>query len=677
MGAGFIVASKSLVSVVRTVEKLQYRADIDGLRAVAVLGVLLFHSGLGIPGGFVGVDIFFVISGFLITSLILQAQHQNQFSMRVFLGRRIRRLMPAALVMTTTTLVLGYWLLIPDDYDKLAESAIAQMTLVSNFYFANSFNYFAGPAELVPLLHTWSLAVEEQFYLLFPLLLIVCRKWTRRKLFIILAILTISSFVLNILAMDHYSTEAFFLLPTRAWELLLGALLVFAPKLKTERRYLPEAGSMISIAVIAAVFFLYDKETRFPGIAAIWPCLATAGLIYFNAPYHWPTTIARWLRRPTLTYIGKISYSLYLWHWPIMVYLRYTNRMELETSTAFLGLALSFLAAGASYHFVENPFRLRRLIPSQKKLIRISSLFTLLIIGTGATISESDGLPARWNDRITRILQTADFKGQPMSKSIWNPQMDQLPAIGNHLPSSERPRILLWGDSHANAIGNVCHRLASRYGISGYIAARGNTIPTTNTYRIHDRDNTLIWNQGVMDFIERHKITHVIMAARWSDNIEGNTSGHIKYLVTDDQASEINQLSARQVLQRNLTNTLQQLTDLGIKVWIMEQVPMQQYNPVFEVVSAIAKDRTIPRGVAQDTHIQRQFHVRSILRSIDLPGVTVFDPSPNIFTKDGFAKFIQEDTLLYVDHDHLSSAGAQLFIEPLLEPVFRSIATGE
>ena len=216
----------------KAMEKLKYRADIDGLRAIAVIGVLLFHAGISFTGGFVGVDIFFVISGFLITNLILQAQRNNRFSIRVFLGRRVRRLMPAALVMTTSTLLVGYWWLVPDDYDKLAESAIAQVALVSNIYFANSFNYFAGPAELVPLLHTWSLALEEQFYLLFPLLLIFCRHCSPKKLCIILASLTVLSFGLNLWIINIYPTKAFFLLPMRAWELLLGALLVFVPKLK-------------------------------------------------------------------------------------------------------------------------------------------------------------------------------------------------------------------------------------------------------------------------------------------------------------------------------------------------------------------------------------------------------------------------------------------------------------
>ena len=672
-----LVIIQDSASVDGAMEKLKYRADIDGLRAIAVIGVLLFHAGLSFTGGFVGVDIFFVISGFLITSLILQAQQEDRFSIREFLARRIRRLMPAALAMTTVTLAIGYYCLIPNDYDKLAESAIAQMTLVSNVYFANSFDYFAGPAELVPLLHTWSLALEEQFYLLFPLLLIACRKCSRKKLVAILSGLTMFSFGLNLWAMNLYPTEAFFLLPMRAWELLLGALLVFVPKLKPSQQTLAECGSVISLAVIASTFFLYSKETLFPGSAALWPCLGTAGLIYFNnIGRQFRTHIAKYLETPALTYIGKISYSLYLWHWPIMVYLRYTNRLELEIPVALLGLALSFLAGSISYHFIESPFRLRRFLPTQKRLILTSSLFSLLIIGTGAGISEWDGLPARWTPQITSILGTAKSPVRYIRNSVWDPQLDQLPTIGSEQVLPDQPRLLVWGDSHAMVLGDVCSSLARQHNISGFIATRGGTLPVLDTYRIFDREDTLIWNEGVMDFIVRHEITHVIMAARWSDNIEGHASGLNKFLITDDQTPEVNKESARQVFQRNLLGTLQKLNDLGIRVWLMEQVPLQHHDPIYEVVTALRTESPLPRGVSEHLHADRQKHVRSIfdyLRDSNLSNVTIFDPAPAIFTHDGHARYMEDDTLFYVDHDHLSHAGAQRFIGPLLEPFFHEM----
>ncbi len=181
-----------------------------------MLSVLLFHLDLGFSGGYVGVDVFFVISGYLITGLILKAQGEDRFSLKQFWMRRIRRLVPAVMAMLLVVLLLGFAYLLPRDLDKLGEAAIAQILLVSNIYFANSFDYFAGPAELRPLLHTWSLAVEEQFYLLFPLLLVLCRRFTKRELSITFGVLAIASFVLSIWCLAAYPTSAFFILPARA-----------------------------------------------------------------------------------------------------------------------------------------------------------------------------------------------------------------------------------------------------------------------------------------------------------------------------------------------------------------------------------------------------------------------------------------------------------------------------
>jgi peptidoglycan/LPS O-acetylase OafA/YrhL len=654
-------------------KNLKYRADIDGLRAVAVIGVLLFHTGLSFPGGFVGVDIFFVISGFLITSVILKAQQEDRFSMLEFLGRRIRRLMPAALAMTAVTMVFGFWLLIPKDYDAMAESAIAQMAIASNLYFANSLNYFSGPAELMPLLHTWSLAVEEQFYLIFPLLLIFCRKLSRNRLCIVLALFAAVSFGLNLWATQTYPTVSFFILPTRAWEMLLGALLIFLPSIKPTQRKVAEVGSLTAFAVILFVFFTYDKTTLFPGAAALWPCLATAALIYYNNPIKSKTILRSFLEHPGLTYIGKISYSLYLWHWPIVVYIRYMNHLELNLPLSILVLLLSFAAGAASYHFIETPFRTQRLFPRQKRLVLASTVCSFIIIGLGVFISEGGGLPGRWNAEINEVLASAEVPGHYMKKSILDPQRDQLPTIGVPPSKNQKTKLLLWGDSHVMVIGEVCNQLATEYNIGGYIAAKGGTVPVMNVYRPSDRNDTLVWNEGVMNFIKRHQITHIIMGARWSDNIEGNSSGLGKFLITDDKTQEISKSASRQVFRKNLYNTLSELNQLGIQVWIMEQVPFQHYDPVYEVVTALKRNDKVPFGVSREQHTQRQQNVRAIFRSIDLPNVTIIDPSPTLFTEQGYTRLSGNKTLYYFDSDHLSMAGANLFIKPVLKPIFKAI----
>ena len=199
-------------------------------------------------------------------------------------------------------------------------------------------------------------------------------------------------------------------------------------------------------------------------------------------------------------------------------------------------------------------------------------------------------------------------------------------------------------------------------------------MPVFDTYRAFDRDDTLIWHEGVLDFIRRQKITHVIMAARWSDNIEGNATGLNKFLITDDQTSEISKASAQQAFQRNLINTLRQLNKLGIRVWLMEQIPLQQHDPIYEIVTALRTNQPTPLGVSEKKHAERQINVRRILRNLKLSNVTVFDPAPTIFTHDGYSRLIEDNTLFYINHDHLSHAGAERFIRPLLEPIFKEMA---
>ena len=232
--------------------ELKYRPDVDGLRAVAVMLVLLYHGGLGFSGGYVGVYVFFVISGFLITGLILKEQKAGTFSLRGFWARRIRRIIPAAATMALVTLAAGYFLLFPSDYEELGRSAVAQQLLVSNIFFWRHTGYFAGASELKPLLHTWSLAVEEQFYLGYPFLLLLLARFKRRMAFGVLVGLALASLAVAEYGVWNHPSPTFFFLPTRAWELLLGALICFLPEPVRVRPRLLAAATLLSLGAILA-----------------------------------------------------------------------------------------------------------------------------------------------------------------------------------------------------------------------------------------------------------------------------------------------------------------------------------------------------------------------------------------------------------------------------------------
>ena len=353
-----------------TPKTTEYRPFIDGLRAVAVLAVLFFHADLGCGGGYVGVDVFFVISGYLITGLILKDMRRGEFRIVSFWERRVRRILPAVAFIVLSSLVAGWFLLLPQGFKELGESATAQTMLVSNIYFwIKSWigaDYFAPPAEVKPLLHTWSLSVEEQFYLLFPFLLIALGRMSRNSRVPAILLLAGVSFGASVGCSYWCPTANFYLLPTRAWELLIGAFLAAVSAQRLPSVWLTESLCSVGLlAVLCAVFF-YGRSTRFPGLAALLPCGGTALIIWANGEKL--TRVGRVLASRPLVFIGLISYSLYLWHWPMLVFARYWSAGPLPRTQRLLLLLASVMFAFLSWRFVETPFRKRRILKSRVQI---------------------------------------------------------------------------------------------------------------------------------------------------------------------------------------------------------------------------------------------------------------------------------------------------------------------
>lgn len=299
-------------------KKIRYRPEIDGLRAIAILTVLAFHFDLGIEGGFVGVDIFFVISGYLITTQIHENLIAGSFSLIDFYQRRLKRLLPAAVVMMIITTAAGHFLLVPSDYREFGQSLLAQAFFSANFYFFRESDYFVHGGVSRPLLHCWSLAVEEQFYFLFPALLVGLFKLKRASAWLVLIFLTGLSMLASIHYTDHSPLGAFYLLPTRGWELLIGGVVALS-----ERRVvgaitgpLKSGLAFAGVALTLGPVVLFTSHTPFPGYVAGLPCIGTAALIVSTSVRS--SYIGKILSCSPLVSIGMISYSLYLWHWPII-----------------------------------------------------------------------------------------------------------------------------------------------------------------------------------------------------------------------------------------------------------------------------------------------------------------------------------------------------------------------
>lgn len=307
---------------------MKYRSEIDGLRAIAVVPVIFFHAGFKVfSGGFVGVDIFFVISGYLITSLIIAEKNAGTFSLVNFYERRVRRILPALLFVLLACLPFALLWMVPSDLKRFSQSLASVSVFASNFEFWRESGYFGIDNELKPLLHTWSLAIEEQYYLLFPIFLILCWQLPARWIAVLIMVLAIFSLAVAQWASLNHPTAAFYLLPTRGWELLVGALLAIVvskgeTKITTVSRSIGEVATVTGLALIAYAVLAFDKNTPVPGLYILIPAIGTALVILFATP---KTFVGRLLGSKALVAIGLISYSAYLWHQPLFAFARLRN----------------------------------------------------------------------------------------------------------------------------------------------------------------------------------------------------------------------------------------------------------------------------------------------------------------------------------------------------------------
>lgn len=378
---------------------MKYRREIDGLRAIAVLPVVLFHARSSImPGGFVGVDVFFVISGYLISSLLLQEHAAGNFSLARFYERRARRILPALLVMMLSCVPFAFFWMLPDDLENFGQSLVATSLFANNILLALTSDYFALQAEFKPLLHTWSLGVEEQFYLFFPLMFLALLRFSKRTAGIILLAIALTSICLAEVAIERKADGAFYHLPTRAWELMAGALvgyLLFSRRDQSEKfsHLAKEVASAVGIAFILGSMLALDKSARFPGLPALLPVTGALLVILFATPETWTGRI---LGCRFLVGIGLISYSLYLWHQPLFAFARI--RSFSEPSLAFYGL-LILIACGLAWmtwSFVEQPFRTRAVRSSSAGILALTA--TASLVGVGIFIDANSGFVARWGE---------------------------------------------------------------------------------------------------------------------------------------------------------------------------------------------------------------------------------------------------------------------------------------
>ncbi len=506
-------------------KSLPYRGDIDGLRAIAVVLVVANHLRTRALGGYIGVDVFFVISGYLISSVILSEMSAGTFSLMGFYERRIRRIFPALLALLTAVTVVAYLYYVPSEIEAYCYSLLAALFSVSNMLFWQEAGYFDAPSALKPLLHTWSLGVEEQFYIFFPLFIFVVRRWWPAWLKHSIWLAASISFLLACWWVRHDPTAAFFFAPLRAWELLLGTILSQSYLVPIRGKVGRNVASTLGLLLILIPAFAYSQLTVFPGLAALPPCLG-AGLI-IAAGETGSSLVGRILSWRPVVFVGLISYSLYLWHWPILAFENvvplFTKMSTHSKSGKSLFLVVSISIATLSWRFIETPFRKGQFRPERRTLFVLTGSAVLGLVCCGLGLLAVHGIPLGFPREAVPLIKYTHYqwgKEWRQNECFFAPGTDfseLKPSVC--LPDEPaRKQFLLIGDSHA---ADLYPGLSTVFPDVNILQANATYCPplvTEPALRPEFKPNcTKLSHYIYGDYLLHHHVDTVLLSAFWEE----------------------------------------------------------------------------------------------------------------------------------------------------------------
>lgn len=613
---------------------LAYRSDIDGLRAIAVIAVVLNHlSPELLPGGFVGVDIFFVISGYLITGQLLAANESGKLNLGEFYKKRIHRIFPALALISISCLILSGILMSPADWVMVARSVMSAVLAWSNIFFWKEYgNYFSGNAAEAPLLHTWSLGIEEQFYLIWPLLVILLLKWPINIARASLLLVIVLGVIFSEWALGRFSSAAYYLLPTRFFELALGGGLAWV----TWERFCKPLDPL-KLNVLALLGFLLlayslikiNSSSPFPGLNALLPCLGTAILLFCGSSEHYRK---RLLTQPLICHIGKISYSLYLWHWPIIAYANYLF-IELSGINFLIALGVSLLLADITWRWVEQPFRqMGRVSTFKKTIFQYFLPGLLLILAISSVVILQNGYPSRFNEKV--IAYESSIQQRPekiragchVPSALYKSLPDPLAcSLGNN---NEAPVGVLWGDSYANHFSGMIDELARHQGLT-FMDYTMDACPPLLDFKIAGgaqyAERCKQRNLQMIDFLKKSNISWVVLAANWPSDPES---------------------------EKSFKSTLKLLEDMNLKITLIHANQYMTKGPGCSIRQAM-------HGKVMGCNTNEDMPV-NYLSSIDndFKKLKVIKPN-SIICKTGECDQVINGVLIYRDRGHLNDVGSR------------------
>ena len=647
---------------------MKYRAEVDGLRALAVLPVIFFHAGFEwFSGGFIGVDVFFVISGYLITTIIISEMHDNNFSLIHFYERRARRILPALFFVMAACLLFAWAWLTPSELQAFGHSLIAVSTFSSNILFWLESGYFDSATELKPLLHTWSLAVEEQYYILFPIFLLLTWQLGVRWIVMLLVMLFAVSLGTAHWGAYTFPSANFYLLPTRGWELLVGVFAALYLKYNAHPRSigLNQVLSFIGLSMIVYAIIVFDETTPFPSLYALIPTIGTGLLILSAVP---GTIIQTILSLKFIVGIGLISYSAYLWHQPLLAFAKVRLLGEISNSLLFALCVASLLLAWISWQFVEKPFRNRSAV--SRRFIFSFALGGILLFSTIGTIfilGSNSKYRVGFSEQLLNSFQRPDLTN--CFETPFNHSAEQWGC--NLGVKKNNIDFILFGDSHALSLKSVVEKQAKKLGLKIFFTGSSGCLPFLDIYP--DRsdqnvNNCNLLNERVYELSKNENVKGIILSARWSYYLLGDYKLEGAQFISNRKEGPFSLNGSIEAFFIGFETTIERYKLINVPIHLISQPPHQKYHPesaYFYESKGIhsVDDLSVNRSefqqlneIAIQTFITKQNY-------INLYDITDF------FCDDLKCYIGESDASFYYDSDHLSNHGA-LKLEETINAIF-------
>ena len=642
---------------------MKYRAEIDGLRAIAVAAVILFHAGFSeFSGGFVGVDVFFVISGYLITSILIDDMENNKFSLTSFYERRARRILPALFLVSAVCVPLALIWMLPHQLVDFSKSLIAVSLFLSNVLFWREDDYFAAVSEEKPLLHTWSLAIEEQYYLFFPLCLMLLWRFGKVKISIVFLGIILASLLLSEWGWRNYSSANFYLAPSRVWELLCGSIVAIFIS-----RHEPRVGNTVSLVgftLILMPVFLYNNETPHPSIYTLIPVFGTAlVLIYGNKG----SLVATLLHFSPLVGLGLISYSAYLWHQPLFAFARLASLNHLSDGTMVVLILTSFALAFLSWRYVEQPFRQRGVISRQGVILfSFAGVGLLVLIGIIGVVSNGVSSIRFSSEELLRYDRASLESYQKKT-------------LGDRKVA---PTWMVLGDSHANSFQAALDKIFSEHSKSAVVETIDGCPPAKNLSRLDKNYGNRCDDKyvGALKRIDDLGITNIFISARYAlylnsdrfDNQEGGiefgSTPRVIFDQTQHRKSNRDDKTRQQAIMQELLDFVAALTSRGLSVHIVKSIP----EVGWDVPKALFLSDNANEDISTSLQVYNQ-RVTILLPFYEtleaLDNVTLLDVS-ELFCGGSRCKASLNGVPLYYDNNHPSVFGAELLVSNFAKKMF-------